>query len=378
MHLATQSVILHIWKSVVSGLIILAIGALASVYAFGQEQTTTIERKSIPEQADKDARPFQTREGRLRAKPLNWNATIGKPVPRSKPLPVNQGKPESTKGGEPDKYAIPEGQKLYPEDWRNLNNPGDEVRLNYNYDDVPPMFIIKAGSPDVFTQYCEGCVNPSTNYPDAPIGKLFSSAGFCSASVISGNNAIVTAAHCCYDRNKKNWVGGWVFAPAFQNGNSPFGTFNWTSATILTSWITNGDIPSDVCVIKLANDNAGRGVTFYTGWLGRSWNFGSVQEHHAIGYPGNLGGGNIQELCTSESFSPSAACGGGNILNTGCSMTFGSSGGPWIRSYRGGNWVNSVVHGYDSQACTGTFGQTFNGARFTSGNIVTICNAAGC
>jgi V8-like Glu-specific endopeptidase len=357
----------------------MAIGALASVYAFGQDDrgTTTLERKTVADQADRDARPFQTREGRLRAKPLDWNATIGKPVPH-KALPVNQGKPETTKGGEPNKYAKPEGQKLYPDEWRGLNNPNEPVSLNYSYEDTPPMFMLKAGSSDVFTQYCEGCVTPSTNYPDAAIGKLFSSSGFCSASVISGNNAIVTAAHCCYDRSKKNWVGGWVFAPAFQNGNTPFGTFNWSSATILTSWINSGDVPSDVCVIRLANDNAGRGVTFYTGWLGRSWNFGSIQEHHAIGYPGNLGGGNVEELCTSESFSPSAPCGGGNILNTGCSMTFGSSGGPWIRSYRGGNWVNSVVHGYDSPGCTGTFGQTFNGARFTSGNIATICNAAGC
>jgi hypothetical protein len=86
----------------------------------------------------------------------------------------------------------------------------------------------------------------------------------------------------------------------------------------------------------------------------------------------------VLELCTSESFSPNSQCGGNGVLNTGCSMTYGSSGGPWIRNYRSDNWVNSVVHGYDSQTCTGSFGKTFNGARFTSGNIVTLCNAAGC
>jgi hypothetical protein len=373
---ASKEVALLTWKRCATFLIILAIGALAPVCVAGQEVTTSIERKSVPEQADRDARPFLTREGRLRAKPLDWRTTIGKPGPRRN-LRVDQGKAATSKGGEPNPNAIREGQKLYPEEWRYLNQGPRPTTLNYMYDDAPLMFI-KVGTADVFTQYCEGCAVPTTTYPDAAIGKLFSSSGSCSASVISGNNAIVTAAHCCYDRGKKNWVGGWVFAPAYDNGAAPFGTFNWSSATILTSWITSGDIPSDVCVIRLANDSAGRGVTFYTGWLGRSWNFGSVQEHHALGYPGNLGGGNLLELCTSESFSPSSACGGGNVLNTGCSMTFGSSGGPWIRSYRGGNWVNSVVHGYDGTTCTGTFGQTFNGARFTSGNIFTICNAAGC
>src|SRR5712692_2017122 len=374
---ASKKVVLHTWKRCFSCLIVTAIGALASAYAVGQEPpggTTTIERKSVAEQADRDARPFHTREGRLRAKPLDWTATIGNPVPRRN-LPVDQGKPGTTNGGEPNKYAKPEGQKLYPEEWRDLDKPNELSSLVY--DPTTPAFLLKVGSPDIFTQYCEGCVFPSTNYPDAAIGKLFSNSGFCSASVVSGNNAIVTAAHCCYDRGNRRWIGGWVFDPGTKNGSAPFGTFNWSSATILNSWISNGDVPSDVCVIRLANDSVGRGVTFYTGWLGRSWNFGSVQEHHALGYPGNLGGGNTLQLCTSESFSP--ACGGPDILSTGCSMTFGSSGGPWIRSYRdppgASNWVNSVVHG---PSCQGTFGQTFNGARFTSGNIVPVCNAAGC
>ena len=65
----------------------------------------------------------------------------------------------------------------------------------------------------------------------------------------------------------------------------------------------------------------------------------------------------------------------------GCNMTYGSSGGPWLRVYRphesgANNYVNAVVSGYD--ACTGTFGQSFNGPRFTTDNIVPLCNAQGC
>lgn len=227
---------------------------------------------------------------------------------------------------------------------------------------------------DIFTQYQE------TGNPKAPraIGKLFLNGGYCSASVISGHNIIVTAAHCCWDRAKKKWIGGWSFAPAYSNGNAPFGVFKWAQARVLNSWIDNGDIASDVCLIALRKDSAGHGVTYYTGWLGRSWNYGSALSMHALGYPGNIGGGNYLELCASESFSPSIFCGGTSVLNTGCSMTYGSSGGPWIRDYRTGNHVDSVVHGYQSTSCTGTFGKTFNGARFTSANIVTLCNAQGC
>src|SRR5215472_1412128 len=84
---------------------------------------------------------------------------------------------------------------------------------------------------DIFTQYQE------TNNPNAPaaIGKLFLNGGFCSASVISGKNIIVTAAHCCWDRTKNTWIGGWSFAPAYNNGNAPYGVFNWAQARVLNS-----------------------------------------------------------------------------------------------------------------------------------------------
>jgi V8-like Glu-specific endopeptidase len=212
---------------------------------------------------------------------------------------------------------------------------------------------------------------------NAAIGKLFTAAGTCSASVISSKNIIVTAAHCCWNRTTNSWVGGWSFAPAYNNGNAPYGVFTYASARVLNSWINNGDIASDVCLISLQNDEAGHGVTYYTGWLGRAWNYPPNQNMHAFGYPGNIGGGNSLESCTAQSSAQPANCGPG-VLNMACNMTYGSSGGPWIMDYGSGNHVDSTVHGYVSQSCTGTFGQAFDGPQFTTNNIVALCNAQGC
>lgn len=211
----------------------------------------------------------------------------------------------------------------------------------------------------------------------AAIGKLFTSSGACSASVISGKNIIVTAAHCCWNRAKNSWIGGWSFAPGYNNGNAPYGVFNWADARVLNSWINNGDIPSDICVIRLQNNASGRPVTYYTGWLGRSWNYPPSQPMHAFGYPGNIGGGNNLVECAAQSSAQPASCGPG-VLNMACNMTYGSSGGPWIRDYGSGNHVNSTVHGYTNQTCTGIFGQDFNGPHFTSNNIASLCNDEGC
>ena len=265
-----------------------------------------------------------------------------------------------------------EAEKAFPEQWQGLRSKTGVETLN---ESGGPGIL---GTKDVFTQYCENCDAVNLRYPTKAIGKLFTNSGSCSASVISPNNVVVTAAHCCYNRSTSKWIYGWRFAPAYRDGYSPYGLFDWQRATVVGRWISAGDRKSDVCVIKLRNNNQNRPVTYYTGWLGRSWNWGTIQLMHWLGYPGNLGGGNKKQLCVSESFNPSSSCGGSSVLNAGCSMTYGASGGPAVRSYRNGNWVNSVVSGYDSTSCTGSFGKTFNGPRFTSDNIVKICNSIGC
>jgi V8-like Glu-specific endopeptidase len=372
--------------------LLLAIVAMTASIAFAQESqnktdnpersgaTTTLRRETVKDQAEKDTRKFHTREGRLAAKPLDWNKTIGKPTPRTKMSEEEQERarkrePQTAKGGSRDPASKREAQKLHPDDWKRIGETSGGHTLGMRPDGEHAKLRLAAGSADVFTQYCESCPSVNPDAPSAAIGKLFTNAGTCSASVISGNNVIVTAAHCCYDRSVNNWIGGWSFSPAYDSGSAPFGTFDWSGATVLTSWIDNGDIPSDVCLINLENDSSGHGVAYYTGWLGRAWDFGADQELHSLGYPANLGNTQTLQLCTAESFGSDSSCGGDDVLNMGCSMTFGSSGGPWIMSYRGGDWVDATVHG---PSCSGTFGKTFNGPRFTSGNIASLCTAAGC
>ncbi|HSK40718.1 MAG TPA: hypothetical protein VK943_13210 [Arenibaculum sp.] len=335
-------------------------------------QTTTIDNNEPMTAAEN---PLATREQRLAVEPLDWNETRGeglRPDIREPELPPPQSEQGSgtSERGQPDPDADANAREAYPDEWEGLRQQQSAAPD----DDQSPL-----GTADVFTQYCENCSAVNLAFPQRAAGKLFTNKGSCSASVVSPNNVIVTAAHCCYDRSAGDFIRGWQFAPAYRDGFTPYGLFNWSQATVLNRWIDVGDRQSDVCVIRLANDASGRPVTHYTGWLGRSWNWPTVQVHHSLGYPGNIGGGNKLELCVSESFNPSSGCGGASVLNTGCSMTYGASGGPWIRGYRGsGDWVNSVVSGYDGTSCTGSFGSTYNGPRFTSDNIVTLCNTIGC
>jgi V8-like Glu-specific endopeptidase len=315
-----------------------------------------------PSAATEAVSPGDTRAGRLAAKPVPWSESPGGSVgAEAEVVPMGPG--GAVAGGPPNPKAREAARSEFKGEWEELA--------------VEPE--VDFGTANVYTYYGRPYYPGTrpTAYPWSAIGKLYSNRGSCSASVISSRNVIVTAAHCCYTRGV-GWNTSFRFVPAEYDGIAPYGVFPWTRATVPTAWITGGARKDDVCVINLGSNAAGRPVTFYTGWLGRSWDWGTILNLHAIGYPGNLDSARTQQLCSAETFSPSSACGGSTVLNMGCNMTFGSSGGPWIWQYRTNNFVNAVVSGYDGTTCTGTFGETFNGPRFTSANIVPLCTSAGC
>jgi len=336
-------------------------------------EAQVIQRQLGPTQS---AATLQTRKLRLAVEPVNWDEAKGKVIPMGAGMERQSiGVPGATAEGDPEPGADKNARSEFPEEWKILDELADDtVKKNKEQDNV------RLGTKDVFTQYCENCWGINLHSPQKRIGKLFMNTGTCSASVISSKNGgvIVTAGHCVYSRSTKKFITSATFIPAYRDGAAPYGQFPAVNVKTLQGWVTTGQRRYDVAVLRLGKNSAGKNVTSYTGVLGKSWNYGDKQVHHALGYPGNIGGGNKLELCVSESDQQGAGCQGNLVLRMGCSMKHGASGGPWIRGYRNGNWVNSVVSGYDGSACTGALGKTFNGARFTSDNIVKLCEGGYC
>ena len=189
-------------------------------------QTTRVDNSEARAAADA---PFSTREQRLNAEPLDWDETRGEGM-RTNAIeePENSrgadGQPAgSADGGAPDPSANAEAEALYPQEWEGLRHLHRDFQ-----EDLDESGGVDFGTQDVFTQYCENCDGVNGNFPQRAIGKLFTSAGSCSASVVSGQNVIVTAAHCCYNRSSGGWIGGWQFAPAYRDGFAPYGMFDWS------------------------------------------------------------------------------------------------------------------------------------------------------
>ncbi|GAA1621793.1 peptidase [Saccharothrix algeriensis] len=183
------------------------------------------------------------------------------------------------------------------------------------------------------------------------VGKVYftvpggGSASCSAATVASGKRRlVVTAGHCVHQGAGGQWYTNWQFVPRYRNGVRPFGT--WTAYTLSarTAWINSSSYSEDMAIAVMNTNGAGQRIVDVVGGNGLRWNYGYSVNVTALGYPGNLGGGESQQYCQSGTWYAHD-----QVIRMWCNMTYGSSGGPWLQEYNdqtGLGYINSTVsHG---------------------------------
>lgn len=211
--------------------------------------------------------------------------------------------------------------------------------------------------PAPFTRYEN--FDDYTVFPYSTVGVLFFSQNGtdyrCSAASI-GSNALWTAGHCVHDGN--GTAGGWsdnvVFAPAYKNGNAPFGTWTYYDLATRLAWFSGGDLRLDIGKVILKPNTAGKTVNEIVGSLGFAYNLNPNQHWFNIGYPVNTPfDGKTMQICAA-SFARNAPSYTTPIpMAMGCDMTGGSSGGPWIINFSGSPGNTNYINGNNSYRYTG-------------------------
>jgi V8-like Glu-specific endopeptidase len=198
-----------------------------------------------------------------------------------------------------------------------------------------------------------------TTYPYSTIGKLFFQDGktpkMCSASVITASNLslVITAAHCIHSGGPGgHFFSYFLFAPQYDQGATPFGTFSWRYAAVPHLWTQNGppDFSQDYGFLVM-NQTSGGYLQNTVGSLGYVVNTRQAQHWHILGYPANppfTGKDMVQ--CTS-SWARDDSPSNPDDMGTGCDMQGGASGSPWIVNFGNDsssphNQVNSVYSYY--------------------------------
>lgn len=207
--------------------------------------------------------------------------------------------------------------------------------------------------------------------PNAQVGKLFFDINpgsgtdwrHCSATAVNSENKslVLTAGHCVYSPDPDGngsisgngyWHQSFMFCPGYESG-CRLGVWNYRTASTTWSWYggfgsaKRYDFRDDVAVLLVSPNSRGN-VVNVVGGQGITFNAPTGLYRYAFGYP--VSDWRWPEYSYSGEdliYCPGYDSNDGNIPGTmwmNCTMTGGSSGGPWL-SYVGSNWlgyVNSV------------------------------------
>lgn len=186
---------------------------------------------------------------------------------------------------------------------------------------------------------------PASEPTVSHIGKVFFTLGgadyVCSGNaVVSANESTVSTAGHCVNEGPGTFATKWVFVPAYDNGNAPYGTFAATELVAPTEWTSGGDITYDTA-FAVVSDQSGVSLTDQVGASGVAFNQPRGEFYTAFGYPAaSPFNGQTLESCSGSAIDDPY----GQSMSQGisCDMTGGSSGGPWFLGSGSGGYQNSV------------------------------------
>ncbi|MBL1099201.1 trypsin-like serine peptidase [Streptomyces coffeae] len=171
----------------------------------------------------------------------------------------------------------------------------------------------------------------------------------CSGNAVTSQNAstVITAGHCV--KYQGNWHTNWVFVPAYNNGDAPYG--KWAAAKTLTTpqWEASQDMNNDVGAAVVAPLD-GKKLTSVVGAQGIQFNGGYNKPMYSFGFPAAAPYDGTKLIYCSGNSSKDFLLTQDHGL--ACNMTGGSSGGPWFTGF-------NEATGTGLQVSVNSFGYTF-------------------
>ncbi len=172
----------------------------------------------------------------------------------------------------------------------------------------------------------------------------------CSASVVDAANSstLVTAGHCAKD-GRGSWARNWTFVPGYAGGDSPHGKFTARDLMVAPQWSNDADDSYDFAMVVL-NKDGGTAVQERVGAQKLAFDTWTEQrvrdgvQVYTFGYPAAspYNGRNLH-YCSGRTVPDT---GGTTANGVRCTMTQGSSGGPWFTAFdtaSGKGTISSVV-----------------------------------
>jgi hypothetical protein len=170
-------------------------------------------------------------------------------------------------------------------------------------------------------------------------GKVFFSLGpddyVCSGSAVDApdRSTVLTAGHCVVDPETGTAATNWIFVPGYRDGVAPYGIFAGTHLAPTDGWRTSQDFDVDVAFADVARNAAGQRLEDAVGAQPLGFGAARGQAVSAFGYPAAAPwtGERLVHCAGVVRPDPTASPSGDQGL--ACTMTGGSSGGPWFAAF---------------------------------------------
>jgi V8-like Glu-specific endopeptidase len=170
------------------------------------------------------------------------------------------------------------------------------------------------------------------------VGRVFFTLGrhdfSCSGTAVHSRNrdTVITAGHCV-NAGPGPYVRNWVFVPGYHAGARPYGTWTARRLAAPAGWVRAGQAADDVGFAVL-NLRRGRHLAAVVGGLPIRFDTGPETYIWVFGFPGAQPyGGRRSTYCRGTDRADPY---GTSALGLACTMTAGSSGGPWLAGFAGG------------------------------------------
>lgn len=188
----------------------------------------------------------------------------------------------------------------------------------------------------------------------ATTGKLFFSKGgedyVCSGAVVNtpNNSVVSTAGHCIHSGKDGDWHTNISFAPAYFDGPSHHGLWEANEIITFKGWADDSDFDYDQAFISV-HPRDDRTIVEAVGANGIAYNYSHDQSDVRIwGWPaGDPYDGKRPFYCDGSTKKTDDSS---NDMVMPCSMTGGSSGGPWLQEVLDENL--GIVFGVTSRRST--------------------------
>jgi hypothetical protein len=178
--------------------------------------------------------------------------------------------------------------------------------------------------------------------PNLQIGRLFFDQqpgpgedwSHCSGTAINSENRslVATAGHCVFDTFTGTWSENIMFCPGYERG-CKLGVWHARTAYTTNAWFAAADFNEDMAVVLVRPNHRGYLVDV-VGGQGITFNQNVGLARHAFGYPAS----DSRWPAYRYSGEDLIYCPGTDYYTAGsiviaCTMTGGSSGGPWISNF---------------------------------------------